>query len=183
MEELTSFRSFKLLPMPQFVEYGIYVVLAIFIVFIFINTKKEDKPKGYVISIYKSLVIGLFGNALLGIIYSCSYALFFMIFYPKYEAKVIDSITYSQNMSDKSHLKVEVQYPIFELIDNNGKIIQEESNEGILGEPIIGEQATIAYQDGKLITITIFSVLIYIIVLLISLFAMCALLYWTLLVF
>lgn len=185
MEELTSFRSFKFLPMPQFVEYGIYLVLAILIVFILKNTKKTDKPKGCIMFVYKALVMGLFGNMLLGVIYSCSFALYFIIFSPKYEAKVVSSVTRKENIraGKSTSSEIGVHYSIFELKDNKGKIIQEESNEGILGKPIIGEKATIAYQDGELITATIFSVFIYVIVLLISLFAMAVLSYWTLFVF
>ena len=185
MEELTSFRSFKLLSMPQFVEYGIYLILAILIVIILKNTKKTDKPKGCILSVYKALAMGLLGNMLLGVIYSCSFALYFIIFSPKYEAKVISSVKRMENIRSGKSISsnVGVHYSIFELKDNKGKIIQGESNEGILGEPIIGEKATIAYKNGELITVTIFSVFIYVMVLLISLFAMSVLSYWTLLVF
>ncbi|MGG6231500.1 hypothetical protein [Tenacibaculum sp. SDUM215027] len=181
MEKLTSFRSFKLLSIPQFVEYIIYIILVILIVFIFKSVKKTDEQKGFIISIYKALILGLFGNALLGIIYSCFFALYFIIISPKYEAKVTSTITHiTEHRVGK---RIRVQYPIFELTDSRGNIFREEGNEGVLGEPIIGEKATIAYQDGKLITISIFSIFIYIVILLISIFVMCVLLYWIFLVF
>lgn len=179
MEELTSFHSFKLLPTPQIVTYAIYAILAILIIFILKNIKKTDKPEGCAISIYKALVIGLFGNMLLGVIYSSIFTLCFIIVSPKYEAEVISSVTH---MEKNGHSKRSVQYPIFKLIDNKGNIIQKEGNEGVQGKLIINEKSKVAYQDGKLVTITIFSILIYVIILLMSLFVMCVLLFWTLFV-
>ncbi len=162
--------SFKLPESPSYLTYLGYVILFIFFIILFKKVKNSKKQKeGCAFLLFYSLITIPFCNFLLSLTFGCLYSLYGILFYPKYEAKIVDSfIEYMQN--GKTGKPTHFNYAVLELNDKKGNTIRIHSNEGSYTSPIIGKKTIVSYKNGVLINISFWPIVFYIASILVSLF-------------
>jgi len=161
-------RSFGLPESPYYITYVIYGLLLCITVLVFKKTRTtKNQKKGCGLVFFYLLAIAPFCYMLLGLLFGSIHALYGVGFYPKYEAKIVDSVS---KYSHRGNMGTEIYllYPILELKNNSGHVIQIEGNEGSKENPIIGEKTIVSYEGGIVIKRSFWSIVMYIGTILVS---------------
>ncbi|WP_299242768.1 hypothetical protein [uncultured Aquimarina sp.] len=170
--------SFGLPQSPDYVTYIIYGLLLIFTFLILKKIKKaKDQKKGC--GVFLFYVIGgiPFCYLLLKLAFGSILALYGIVFYPEYEAKVVDSVSKYNGRSDTGR-KIYLNYAVLELKNKEGDTIRIDSNEGTNEEIVKGLSTRVSYRDGIIIKNSFWSIPIYIGSILVSIAMICGLLFF-----
>lgn len=164
--------------LPDDIDYLLYGSAIIISVLILKRVRYQRlTKKNRTVIAFQIIVSFLICRLFIAVIFSCISIFYGYIFYPKYDAKVVDFVI-QEHRGRRGYYSA--SHAIIEFKDNSDQTIRIMNNESDHQETAIGDHIKIYYHDNQVVEYSIYSIIQYSITLLISIFFVVAYIFWVL---